>query len=74
MAKAVKTASLHVRMDPEMKEQANQLFNDLGMTLSDAVTLFFTQALTERGLPFSVYSNGTYNHNQTIPQFNEYNK
>ena len=49
-----KTERLQVRIDPETKSQATALFDDLGMTISDAVTLFIHQSIRTGGLPFSV--------------------
>ena len=49
-----KTATLHMRIDPETKSSAEQLFSTFGITLSDAVTIFLRQSLMVGGLPFEV--------------------
>lgn len=49
-----KTDRLQVRIDPVMKNQATELFDNLGMTVSDAVTLFIQQSLMTGGIPFRV--------------------
>lgn len=49
-----KTANLNIRMDPEIKAEAEALFSTFGMTVSDAVNIFLHQALLEGGLPFAV--------------------
>ena len=49
-----KTDRLVVRIEPEMKSEAAALFDNLGMTVSDAVTLFIRQSLISGGLPFAV--------------------
>lgn len=49
-----KTDRLQVRIDPETKRQATELFDGLDMTVSDAVTLFIRQSLMSGGLPFAV--------------------
>ena len=49
-----KTANLNIRMDPEIKAEAEALFSTFGMTVSDAVNIFLHQSLLEGGLPFAV--------------------
>ncbi len=46
--------NLTLRMEPELKEKAAQLFNELGMDLSTATGIFYRQALRCHGLPFEV--------------------
>ncbi len=48
------TANLSVRIDPELKAQAESLFSDLGMTLTTAITVFFRQAVRENRIPFEI--------------------
>lgn len=43
-----------IRLDPQVKEEAERLFAELGMTLSGAMNIFLHQALIARGLPFAV--------------------
>ena len=43
-----------VRMDEKIKKQADELFSDLGLTLSSAVTIFVKQAIREQGIPFQL--------------------
>ena len=49
-----KSASLHIRTDPEIKADAEQLFSTFGITVSDAVNIFLRQSLLVGGLPFEV--------------------
>ena len=53
MAKA-KTTNFTVRLDAQIKEDAEKLFGDLGMTLSSAFNIFLHQSLMTQGLPFAV--------------------
>lgn len=46
--------NLTLRMEPELKEQAANLFKSLGMDLSTATNIFYRQALRCHGLPFEV--------------------
>jgi len=47
-----KSASLHIRVDPTVKQQAEELFSGFGITISDAVNMFLHQSLLEYRLPF----------------------
>ena len=49
-----KSATLHMRIDPETKSSAEQLFSAFGITISDAVTIFLRQSLMVGGLPFEM--------------------
>jgi len=49
-----KTAVISTRIDPDLKHNAERVFKDLGLTVSQAITLFYRQVDLQRGLPFSV--------------------
>jgi DNA-damage-inducible protein J len=49
-----KTAVISARIDPELKSGAEQVFRELGLTATQAITLFSKQVELERGLPFEV--------------------
>lgn len=49
-----KTASLSIRIDPETKASVEELYASFGITVSDAVSMFFHKSLMEGGLPFSL--------------------
>ena len=49
-----KTANINIRINPETKKEAEKLFSNFGMTISDAVNIFIHQSLLSEGLPFSV--------------------
>lgn len=46
-----------IRIDSEIKAQAEELFEELGMTLATAFNVFLRQSIREGGLPFSVQTN-----------------
>ena len=48
------TTNFTVRLDTQVKADAEKLFNELGMTLSGAFNIFLHQALLVQGLPFPV--------------------
>lgn len=43
-----------IRIDEDVKKQAVELFNQLGIDMSSAVNMFLRQAIMRGGLPFSV--------------------
>lgn len=49
-----KTASINVRIDPEVKKNAELLFSSFGITVTDAINMFLMKSLMEGGLPFEV--------------------
>ena len=49
------TINVTIRLDREIKEQAESLFNDLGMNLSTAFNIFARQALRQGRIPFEIY-------------------
>lgn len=48
------TAPTQIRIDADIKKQATDLFNDLGLDMSGAVNLFLHQCVLRGGLPFTV--------------------
>ena len=48
------TAPTQIRIDADIKKQATDLFNALGLDMSSAVNLFLHQCVLRGGLPFSV--------------------
>lgn len=43
-----------IRMDENLKRQADELFSDFGMSLSGAITVFLKQSLREQAIPFQI--------------------
>ena len=48
------TAPTQIRIAADIKKQATDLFNDLGLDMSSAVNLFLHQCVLRGGLPFRV--------------------
>ena len=48
------TTNISIRMDADLKAQADALFNELGMNLTTAFNIFVRQSLREGGIPFKV--------------------
>jgi len=51
---ATTTTNFTVRMDREIKHEADQLFSELGMSLSTAFNVFIRQSLRVQGIPFEI--------------------
>ena len=48
------TTNINVRVDSELKQDAESLFNDLGLSMSSAITMFLRAAINYDGIPFEV--------------------
>ena len=51
---ATKTANLYVRIEPDVKEQAESILSELGIPVSNAIQMYYKQIILHRGLPFDV--------------------
>lgn len=49
-----KTTNLYVRLEPELKEQAELVLGKLGIPMSNAVNMFLKQIVMQRGIPFDI--------------------
>jgi DNA-damage-inducible protein J len=49
------TINVTIRLDREIKENAEKLFGDFGMNLSTAFNVFARQALRQGKIPFEIY-------------------
>lgn len=49
-----KTATISARIDPELKGNVEFIFSELGLTTTQAITLFFKQVEMHKGLPFAI--------------------
>ena len=46
--------STNIKIDPALKEQAQDLFESLGMNLTTAVNIFLRQSVREQAIPFRI--------------------
>ena len=51
---ATRTASVFTRDDPDTKEQAERILNELGIPMSNAIGIFLKQIVLQRGIPFEM--------------------
>ena len=50
-----KTTNLSIRIDRNLKEEADQIFNLLGMNLTTAINIFVRQAVRQKKIPFEIF-------------------
>ena len=48
------TTNITMRIDEELKAQAEELFADLGLNMTSAFTVYVKQAIREQGIPFVI--------------------
>lgn len=48
------TSPTQIRIDADLKQQATELFANLGLDMSGAVTLFLRQCILHDGIPFKI--------------------
>ena len=47
-------AQLNIRIDDDLKANAEDLFHDLGLNISTATIMFMKQAVRQRSIPFEI--------------------
>jgi len=51
------TTNLNVRIDADLKKQSEEIFSELGLNMSTALTVFLRQTVRSRGIPFEMRLN-----------------
>ena len=51
------TTNINIRMDSDLKAQADALFGELGMNLSTAFNIFVRQSIRDGGIPVEITLN-----------------
>ncbi len=51
---STRTANIYTRVDPETKDQAERILNQLGIPMSHAIGMFLRQIVMQRGMPFEI--------------------
>ncbi len=49
-----KTSNISVRVNPEIKQNAEVILDNLGISMSSAISMFLSQVKIQNGLPFEV--------------------
>ena len=63
-----------IRIDPELKKAADEVFSDLGLNLTTAITLFLKASVRYDGIPFELRRIETLEMKQVLSEFDEINK
>ena len=63
-----------IRIDPELKKAADEVFSDLGLNLTMAITLFLKASVRYDGIPFELRRIETLEMKQVLSEFDEINK
>ncbi len=50
----LKTEVVQARIDVKTKTQVQRVLSSLGLSMSDAITIYFRQIILKRGIPFEV--------------------
>ncbi|BCG65410.1 MAG: DNA-damage-inducible protein J [Methyloprofundus sp.] len=50
----MKTAIINARVKPELKSEVEAILSQLGITTTQAITMFFEQVKMNRGIPFEL--------------------
>lgn len=45
---------MNIRMDSEVKKQAEAIFGEIGINMTTAINIFLKQAIRENGIPFEL--------------------
>ncbi|MCI7112298.1 MAG: type II toxin-antitoxin system RelB/DinJ family antitoxin [Lachnobacterium sp.] len=48
------TTNLNIRTDKDIKDQAEEIFNELGLNMTTAINMFLRTAIREHGIPFEL--------------------
>ena len=51
---SAKTANVTARIQPEIKEQAEAILSQLGISPSSAIQMFYSQIVLKKGMPFEL--------------------
>ncbi|MCI5159889.1 MAG: type II toxin-antitoxin system RelB/DinJ family antitoxin [Candidatus Electrothrix sp. AUS1_2] len=49
-----KTATIQARINPEVKQEAQKILNQLHITMSETIALYLTQITLHKGIPFEI--------------------
>ncbi len=49
-----KSEMIRARVEPELKSEVENILNQLGLTVTEAITLFYKQVKLKKGIPFSL--------------------
>lgn len=50
----MKTSTIHARIEPKLKKDAEKILKEVGLSMSDAINMFLRQVSMQKGIPFDV--------------------
>ncbi len=65
------TTNLNIRIDTDLKKQAEKIFEELGLNMSTALTVFLRQTVRYNGIPFEMRLNVP--NDETLEAINDVN-
>ena len=51
------STNLNIRIDKDIKEMSEKLFEELGLNMTTAINIFLRQAIRVNGIPFEIKGN-----------------
>lgn len=63
-----KTSNIYIRIEPEVKKEAEEILSRLGIGASLAVNMFYKQIILHQGMPFDVVIPSSKNDKKVISQ------
>ena len=54
------TSNITIRMDEHLKKQAEELFNEMGLNMTTAITIFAKAVIREHRIPFEIVADPFY--------------
>ena len=64
---SLNTTNLNIRVDKDIKHQAEELLHDMGLNLSTAVNIFIRQLIKDGGIPFAISTRSDKANNYNLP-------
>ena len=82
MKNNTKSASMHIRVNPEVRDKATEVLNEIGISISDLFNMLLNQVAIQHRVPFDLLSNKYicthgYQHDYSgmpLPKDDEYNE
>ena len=60
------TTNLSIRIDRGLKDEADHIFNKMGMSITTAITIFIRQAVRQKKIPFEIALDADANSNISL--------
>lgn len=68
------TSVININVPTEVKEEANIIFNDLGLNMTTAINIFLKKAIYEKGIPFDVKLTPTESTKKALKELDDMKK